>query len=314
MAGEHERKRSEPSFSEPVIDRPDGQEPGAQLDLNQLLDEIGESMANAPPRHHNGRVGETNTSSVGGAPPPKQSMLDFGGVEHSSERIAPLPGYTDDNLSGDEPMSRGVMMAGGALIALSLLCGTVGLFVAFSASGKLEALQQSVDTLQTKLATMQVSGDPRVGQLQAEQAGLTSRIDELVMKVDALTIPPAKGSDTQLVELRKRLETLERKASQPVKNVAATAPTTKSASNKPAASSGDWAVILVSFPTSAQAESERTRLQKLGLRAEVFKSAVDGKPWFRVRVPGYASQESAKTAIPALESKSGITGAWVAHR
>ena len=326
MSGEHERKRSEPSFSDEGIDRMGNQEPGAQVDLDQLLNEIGKSMASASSgtarQHHDRKEDEGDTSSSSGIYPsimtsPEQSALDFGEFEQASadDRFGQSGELNSDNdlFREEEPMSRGVLMAGGALVALSLLSGVVGLFVAFGASGKIEALQQSVDALQTKMSTMQVSGDPRVGQLQAEQAGLASRIDELAMKMESQAATPAKGE--QLADLRKRLDALEHKSSQPAKSPATIAVATpKSITTKPVASSGDWTVILVSFTSSAQADSERGRLQKLGLRAEVFKSVVDGKTWFRVRMPGYPSQESAKAAIPALEAKSGINGAWVAHR
>lgn len=322
MGGEHERQRNEPSFSDERIDDLDSPSE-APVDLDQLLNEInnsitGTSASPARQRHGDGEAATGHSTPDDEplmTPPPRQSALDFGHVEQSYAAIAaePQPDFTNNNMSEDEPMSRGVLMAGGALVALSLLCGVVGLFVAFSASGKIESLQQSIDALQTKLATMQVSGDPRVGQLQAEQAGLASRIDELAMKMDSQAVTPAKGNDRQLADLRKRLDALEHKAAQPVKSATATS-TSNAGSTKPAASSGDWTVILVSFPSSAQADSERARLQKLGVRAEVFKSVVEGKTWFRLRVPGYASQEVAKAAITALETKSGIDGAWVAHR
>jgi cell division septation protein DedD len=320
MGGEHERQRNEPSFSEEAIDSLDSEASGNQVDLDQLLNEIDQSMAGPSSRSTDTEEDAASPFHTEDEPPlliqPEQSALDFGAVEqhHDGERFEPLTDHTEDNLMGGEPMSRGVLMAGGAVVALSLLCGVVGLFVAFSASGKIEALQQSVDALQTRLATMQVSGDPRVGQLQAEQAGLTSRIDELAMTLESLAATPAKGNDAQLSELRKRLDALERKATQPAKSAATTTTSAKAVSTRAAASSGDWTVILVSFPTSAQAENERARIQKLGLRADVLKSTVDGKAWYRVRVPGYMTQEAAKTAIPSLQAKAGITGAWVAHR
>lgn len=323
MSGEHERQRNEPSFSEEGIDSLDRDPSVNQVDLDQLLNEIDQSMAgqsSSTTMHRDAGAGTESSFRPDDDLPlliqPKQSALDFGTVEqdHDGKRPDPFPDHTDDNLRGEESMSRGVLMAGGAAVALSLLCGVVGLFVAFSASGKIEALQQSVDALQTKLATLQVSGDPRVGQLQAEQAGLTSRIDELAMTVDGLASAPARGGDSQLSEVRKRLDALERKAPQTAKAAATTATPAKAVATRPAASSGDWTVILVSFPTSAQADSEKTRIQKLGLRADVLKSTVDGKAWYRVRVPGYASQEAAKAAIPTLQAKSGVSGAWVAHR
>lgn len=321
MGGENDRRHSEPSFSEEGIDSL--QEAGPQVDLDELLNEIDKSMTasssqSAKP-HRLQETDEATPSSGDDEPPmtmpPEQPHLDFGETEqhYNGASLGRPSDFTNDNLKGEEPMSRGVLMAAGALVALSLLCGVVGLFMAFSASGKIETLQQSVDALQARLATMQVSGDPRVGQLQAEQAGLTSRLDELAMKMETVAVTPAKGSDSQLAEVRKRLDALERKASQPVKSTATTPAGTKKTSAKPAGT-GDWAVVLVSFPTSAQAESERARLQKTGMSTEVHKSQVDGKTWFRVRVPGYASQDAAKSAIPALETKSGIDGAWVARR
>ncbi len=338
MGGERDRQRSEPSISDEGIDNIGNHESSAQVDLDQLLNEIDKSRANASSEKTTAKTrtdwrDEAETSSITGdlsddelptMRPLEQSALDFGEIEQSYEgqRNEPLPDFTEDNMNGEKAMSRGVVMAGGALVALSLLFGVIGMFTAFSASGKITALQQSVDALQTKMATMQVSGDPRVGQLQAEQAGLTSRLDELSAKIDGLASASSKGSDAQVADLRKRLDALEHKPTQAAKTAAAPAtaihPTKTAAAKSTAAksaahNSGDWTVILVSFTSSAQADSERTRLQKLGIRAEVLKSQVDGKPWYRVRVPGYTTQEAAKAAIDGLERKSGINGAWIAH-
>lgn len=209
-------------------------------------------------------------------------------------------------------MSRKVLMAGGAVVALSLLLGAVGLFTAFSAASRIDALQQSVDALTERIATLQVSGDPRVGQLQAEQAGIVSRLDEMATRLDGMANTPGTGEAATAAELRKRPEAQERNSTQAPKSTATTA--AKKTAAKPAPASGDWTVILVSFATSAQAENEKSRLQKLGIRSEVSKTVVDGKSRYRLRVPGYTSQETAKAAIPAIERKSGIKGAWVAHR
>ena len=330
MGGERERQRNEPSFSEEGIESIESGEPGAQVDLDHLLNEIGNSISatSSKPSIQSRDEGMETSDFIAKEEPidepsmtmrPEQPALDFGEDEqfHAGQRIEPLPDYTDDNMIGGEPMSQKVLMAGGAVVALSLLCGVAGLFVAYSASGKIEALQQSVDALQTKLATMQVSGDPRVGQLQAEQAGVTSRIDELALKIEGLSAGGAKGSASDLADLRKRLDILEHKATQTSKTTSTSASattTTKAAATKPATSRGDWVVVLKSFATSAQAETEKTRLQKQGISSEVQKSLVDGKPWYRVRVPGYMSKDAAKAAIPGLEKKSGIDGAWTAHR
>lgn len=328
MDGKNGRPQGEPSFSDTGMEDIGDAAVSTPVDLDRLLEEIDRSVAGASSTHTGGASESwvhalTDVPDLDEAddepPSPEQSALDFGESErpYAEARRAPLTDTSTSKLNGEELMSRGVLMAGGALLALSLLSGVVGLFVAFTATGKIEALQQSVDSLQSKLATLQVSGDPRVGQLQAEQSGVTSRLDEVAVRLDGLGATLASASEAQLAELRKRLDALERKAAQGMKastTKSATASPSKTSISKPAASGGDWSVILVSFPSSAQAESEKARLQKLGFRAEVIKSVIDSKSWYRVCVPGYGSHDSAKAAIPGIETKSGIKGAWVAQR
>lgn len=340
MEQENDPRRTEPSFGSDEADLGSATTADSSVNFDELFDEIDRSVASsfsAPPTAAEERwvdeLAATPDIDEGEliptlppmpvAPPstrPTQPVLDFGAVD---ELVSPTPRRAEPTptvaSSGEEPMSRGVLMAGGALAALGILLGAVGMVVAFGASSQIEALQQSVDTLQTKLATAQVSGDPRVGQLQAEQAGLTSRLDEMAAKVDALAAPPQTGTDSPLAALTQRLEALEHKAvaakaSEPVKVASATKPATVTTAAKPAAVSGDWTVVLVSYGTPLQADKEQARLRKLGYQADAVKSLVDGKPWYRVRILGYKSHDAAAAAIPAIESKTGVSGAWVAHR
>lgn len=282
-----------------------------------------EDLAAVPPEL------EDDIVELGSLPPAMEAAqppLDFGAVEEdhftpSSAAAAPQPKTTAASSSGEESMSRGVLMAGGALAALGILLGAAGMYVGLSASSQIEALQQSVDALQTKLATTQVSGDPRVGQLQAEQAGIVSRLDEMTAKLDALASTPQKREDEpRLAELNKRLDALEHKAATakapaavaPAK-ASAPAPAKAAASAKPAVS-GNWTVILASYASQGQAEEMKGKVQKQGYPADVVKTLVDGKAWYRLRILGFASHEAAKAAIPSIESKTGITGGWAAMR
>ncbi len=320
MDGDNERPRAEPSIRDDDIeglDAPKGQT--APVDLERLFAELDNTGMPAPVSDAGADVTAPRDSAraasgIVAEDFPAQPAFDFGEGDEPviSSSATARDSYSEPLSNGEEPMSRNLLMAGGALAALSLLLGAVGLFTAFNASSRIDELQQSVDALTQRIATLQVSGDPRVGQLQAEQAGITSRLDEMAMRLDGSA---AEAETPALAELRKRLDALERKPSpQVVKNTTATGAAPKKTAAKPAPAAGDWTVILVSFATAAQADSEKSRLQKLGIRSEVSKSVVDGKPRYRLRVPGYASQEKAKAAIPAIESKSGIKGAWVAQR
>ncbi|HEY0635404.1 MAG TPA: SPOR domain-containing protein [Gammaproteobacteria bacterium] len=315
MDGEKERRRAEPSIRDGEIDGVDesgGQ--GATVDLERLFAELDGTTSTVATTAT--RTGPEQSVIAEQEEPPAQPAFDFGESEERPMVASALPGYfsTENSSNGGAPMSRNMLMAGGAVVALSLLLGAVGMFTAFSAANRIGALQQSVDALQGRIATLQVSGDPRVGQLQAEQAGIASRLDEMALRLENQASASPASEAATLEELRKRLEALEQGTGK-VKRTATTAtkPAAKPAT-KPTPASGDWTVILVSFATSAQAEAEKGRLQKLGIRAEVSKTVVEGKTRYRLRVPGYTSQEKAKAAIPTIESKSGIKGAWVAHR
>lgn len=328
MTQQRDSQRSEPSFG-----TEDEQRSGNGVDFDELFAEIDRSVSaaslNAPPpaaeesmptaeAPDEFEVVAPAASTVG------QSNLDFGAVEediftpHSGQQPTQPQSVRS---SGDKAMSRGVLMAGGALVALGILLGAAGMYVGLNAASQVAVLQQSVDALQTKLATTQVSGDPRVGQMQAEQAGLVSRLDEMSARLDAQSAQ--KGEEPRLAEMAKRIEQLEQrsaaaKSAPPpsTKSTAAAAP--KPAAAKPAAPkpavAGGWTVILSSHGSEGQAESERARVQRLGYPSEVLKSSVDDTTRYRVRILGYASRDAAKAAIPAIEAKTGIKGAWAAQR
>lgn len=77
---------------------------------------------------------------------------------------------------------------------------------------------------------------------------------------------------------------------------------------------GEWVVNLSSFGAPAAAASELARLKKLGVQAESIKVVVHGRTWFRLRVPGYASEKVAREQLKVLEKQVGIKDAWIGVR
>lgn len=338
MERDDDTGRTEPTFGH-------GQSGGGQaesdVDFDELFAEIDKSVADSfstpapePTPQEERWVDELTTPPEidddeseplypESTPLPAQPTFDFGADNELLTAASPQQGATEPPIktnSGEEAMSRGMLMAGGALVALSVLLGAAGMMVGWSASSKIDALQQSVSALQNKLSTLQVSGDPRVGQLQAEQAGIASRLDEMNTRLDALS--SKGGEDTLVSELNKRVEALEHKAATTPARSSTTAKNSEpkktaikhTATNTRAIGSGDWTVILVSFTQSSQADTERSRVQRLGYPTDVVKTLVDGKAWYRVRILGFQSHEAATAAIPAIEKKTKINGIWVSHR
>lgn len=73
----------------------------------------------------------------------------------------------------------------------------------------------------------------------------------------------------------------------------------------------DWALNVASYADAASAERQAAQLRGAGYPVAVQPATVNGKNWYRVQVPGYASQQAAKAAAQELQSKLGLKGVWV---
>ena len=76
----------------------------------------------------------------------------------------------------------------------------------------------------------------------------------------------------------------------------------------------------VSEPLIASVDSaERTaglvkQAEDAGYRTEILTVEIDGKTWYRVLLPGYASLADAQAALPFVQQELNAPGAWVTSR
>lgn len=79
----------------------------------------------------------------------------------------------------------------------------------------------------------------------------------------------------------------------------------------PAKAAQEWALNIASYADAASAEQQVQRLRDAGYPVVVQPATVNGKSWWRVQVPGYASQQDAKAAANEIQNKLGVRGIWV---
>jgi hypothetical protein len=80
---------------------------------------------------------------------------------------------------------------------------------------------------------------------------------------------------------------------------------------KPSLGEGPWAVVAETFRTSEDAALFSEELAVQGYPLEVREALVKGKTMYRVVLPGYASADDARRAMPTLESAFARKGLWV---
>jgi len=77
---------------------------------------------------------------------------------------------------------------------------------------------------------------------------------------------------------------------------------------------GVWVVNLVSLSNAMAANNELKRLKQMGIQAESAKAEIQGKTWYRIRVPGFASAEEANRQRKKLANRLDIHGTWIGKR
>ena len=82
----------------------------------------------------------------------------------------------------------------------------------------------------------------------------------------------------------------------------------------PVEKTGDWVINLASYTWKSTANRKLALFQQQGVDAEVFEVMIKDKPMYRIRVVGFESSRSAKAAIPAVEQKLDLEGAWISKR
>ena len=82
----------------------------------------------------------------------------------------------------------------------------------------------------------------------------------------------------------------------------------------PTSSNRGWVVNITSVSDPDSAYQEVQRLRAMGIQAESARAFSNGRVWYRIRVPGFATHDEAAAARPSLEAQLGITDTWVGRR
>jgi len=75
-----------------------------------------------------------------------------------------------------------------------------------------------------------------------------------------------------------------------------------------------WVLNITSVSDQESAYQEVNRLRSMGISAESARAVSNGRTWYRIRIPGFASHDEAVRARPGLESRLGIRDTWVGQR
>ncbi|MDX8391830.1 MAG: SPOR domain-containing protein [Mariprofundaceae bacterium] len=88
-------------------------------------------------------------------------------------------------------------------------------------------------------------------------------------------------------------------------------PSTFPAQNR---ASRGWVVNITSVSDQESAYQEVNRLRRMGINAESVRAMSNGRVWFRIRVPGFATDIEARASRGPLEAQLGIRDTWVGPR
>jgi len=79
-------------------------------------------------------------------------------------------------------------------------------------------------------------------------------------------------------------------------------------------SGGGWVVNITSVSDPQSASEEVARLRGMGINAESIRAVSNGRVWYRIRVPGFATDSAARAQRGALEARLGIRDTWIGRR
>ncbi len=72
-----------------------------------------------------------------------------------------------------------------------------------------------------------------------------------------------------------------------------------------------WVIVIASVATRAAADKALKGLKANGINAEVKPTTVKGKPWYRIRISGFASRQAANAKKASLQKQHGIKDTWI---
>lgn len=219
---------------------------------------------------------------------------------------------------GQFPVAPAVTKGGGSsstlptmLALLAIAAGGFGAWMAWDASNRIADLESQVRNLQS--AKENAANRQNIADIQQRLTKVERRLTGTPTIEAAATLgegaaEPATDTPTK-EETAVAQEMAVAKSGEPAAK--AITPETKVAQPQPA---GDWVVNLSSHVKESAATSEKARLIKMGLNAEVHSATIKNKVWYRVQIIGFATKDEAKKQLRDIQQRSGIQGAWVGKK
>ncbi|MGH8558361.1 MAG: SPOR domain-containing protein [Methylococcales bacterium] len=123
----------------------------------------------------------------------------------------------------------------------------------------------------------------------------------------------AHSSTITKIKNKERSGSVIARGKQPVqkKPLASKMPGAGSPTSKKTPSNGDWSVNLMSLTDPALAKKQLESLLKKGISAEIKRTNISGKNWYRVQVSGFKTKRQAQEYGESVAKKLGLSGAWV---
>ena len=215
----------------------------------------------------------------------------------------------------EEPSSRWPLglIAVAALALVLLAAGGYGVIQQRAAD------QEEIRSLRAQLATAVSPAEATASNdvlLETKQRNV-----ELSMALESMKLENRRLTDTVAgleAQLEAQQKALARPAPAPEPAPAKPSPApvkpTPAPASKPAApapTAGDWFVTFGSYSQREMAESWAARLKPSAGRSTVSTASKDGKTFYRVRIVGLDSRESADKIARQLESQYGLSKLWV---
>jgi len=215
-----------------------------------------------------------------------------------------------------------------AMIALSF--GVFGMWLINGIDGELKRLTSAVAEVSTTAETESLKKAEMKNALTS--IGLiNARLDEMGLQIAGMRTDAVKRQIDFEESVRERMEQMQQKVA--ALETSRTAPESqKTLVNRSKAAlveqavtkrkvktvlkpvpptDPDWVVNLGTYSVKKQAASEASRLQKQGVKAEMFPYHNKGRTLYRLGVGGFTSYEKAKAYARSLQQKEGFSGAWV---
>ncbi len=155
-------------------------------------------------------------------------------------------------------------------------------------------LESHLSAMEQQSAQQNRTLEQQMEQLKQQVSTLTSRLDKQVSKQ-----PARRHSKAPSTSRASGKQAVRRNVTSPTHPVVVAKATT------------GWVLNLVSVDSRYAADKALVRYKAQGISASVFSTVVKGKPWYRLRITGFANRQEAATQKNYLAKKYGIKDAWI---